>query len=1142
MRKYAFILASLLFVVSFAQSVIKFARFPAPSPDGTQIAFSWQGDIWIAPIAGGAAQRLTIHPAYDFAPLWSPDGKKIAFTSDRHGNDDVFVLHLDTGAVQRLTYFSGRDRAYGWTPDGKAVLFESRRDAEPFGADFATYLAPLEGGTPYRLHKASGSPFALAPDGKRLVFVRRDASWWRKGNKGSWQGDLWVIDLNTQRYTRLTDTDTPDTFPMWGADGRTLYFVSERDGTANIYAMDTQTRRVRQLTRFKDDGVRFPQISANGKVITFEQGMEVYRLDIATGAMSVINLQVPAQDRRAAETLRRTFSANVEDYTIAPDAKEFVYAVRGELFAARFPDGGPSRNLTETVEPEGSPQLSPDGKVVYFDAERDGKTHIFKLTSDDPDEPRLRRARKHKLEQLTNNPQGESKPRLSPDGKLLAFQRGQGELVVMHLDTRQERTLTTSWNLGNIVWSPDSRWIAFDRYDENYNSDVFVVRVPEFEKPSLPTPNSEPESTNLTPPSPPAAREEGSAPALRTPYSLSLFTEIEVEGAVDTPSHILLEGRQSSVEAPQNIAVGQQSPSEVHQASVALIRNAKASPDIINISQHPRNDFAPSWSADGRALVFLSERETDTLNICHVWLRREDFERTRADREDEEDDKHDAPKKREEKKEPLRVEIDFEDIHLRVRLVTRYAAGVQEAVVAPDGEQIAFRSAYQGQSDLYTIKWDGSDERRLTTGGLSPDNLQWSKDGRTIYFLSRGRLQRIAATGGSPQATRTDAEITIDLTKEREYLYDAAWRTLNETFYDPNFHGVNWAAMREKYRPYLPYAQSDRDFTAVVLMMLGELRSSHLSFSLARAESTDAPSSTGMLGVVFSDRRDGEGLLIERVLPNTPAARKDVNLKPGERILAIDGKPITRTTNVYQLLDNTVGKRLELRVRDVNGNERTAYLRPISVAEFSNAVYRDWVERNRRFVEERTGGRVGYVHIQAMGEASLREFERDLYAVAYGKDALIIDVRYNGGGRTADYLLAMLHPPRHAYTVGRNGERGYPQDRLPVIGWHQPIAVLCNERSFSNAEIFAHAIKTLKRGPLVGIPTAGGVISTGQRRLMDGSTVATPGRGWFTIDKGVNLEGNGAVPDHLVDYTPEDEAHDRDPQLEKAVEVVGRKR
>ncbi len=1014
-------------------------------------------------MTGGVAQRLTVHPAYDFAPIWSPDGKKIAFTSDRHGNDDVFVLHLDTGAVQRLTYFSGRDRAYGWTSDSRAVLFESRRESEPYGADFSAYVAPLEGGAPYRLHKASGSPFALSPDGKRLAFVRRDSAWWRKGYKGSAQGDLWLLERDANRYVRLTNTDTPDTFPLWGADGRTLYFVSERDGTANLYAMDVASRRVRPLTRFRDDGVRFPQISANGAVITFEQGMDVYRLDTTTGAMQAIPLQVPAQDARAAETVRRTFSANVDEYAVASDGKEFVFAVRGELFAARFPDGGPSRNLTQTVEPEGEPQLSPDGKTLYFAAERDGATQIYRLIAADSEEPRLRRARAHKVEPLTQAAQGASKPRLSPDGKLLAYQRGLGELVVRHLESGQERTLTDSWNLGTIAWSPDSRWIAFDRYDENYNSDVFVARAPVFETPKPDT---------------------------------------ETSGAGDT---------------------------------------ADETPTVYNLSRHPRNDFAPSWSADGRALVFLSERETDTLNICHVWLRRADYERTRADREDEEDDKYDAPKKADEKKDPLRVEIDFEEIYLRVRLVTRYAAGVQEAVVAPDGEQIAFRSAYQGQPDLYVIKWDGSDERRLTTGGLAPSNLLWSKDGRTIYFLSRGRLQRIAAAGGSPQATRTDAEMTLHLPREREYLYDAAWRTLNETFYDPNFHGVNWAAMREKYRPYLPYAQSDRDFTAVVLMMLGELRSSHLSFSLARSESTDAPSSTGMLGVVFSDSRDGDGLLIERVLPDTPAARRDVNLQSGERILAIDGKPLTRTTNPYQLLDNTVGRRIELKARGKDGSERTVSLRPISLGEFNNAVYRDWVERNRRYVEARTGGRVGYVHIQAMGEASLREFERDLYAVAYGKDALIIDVRFNGGGRTADYLLTMLHPARHAYTIGRNGQRGYPQDRLPVIGWHQPVAVLCNERSFSNAEIFSHAIKTLKRGPLVGVPTAGGVISTGQRRLMDGSAVSTPGRGWFTIDKGVNLEGNGAVPDHIVDITPDDEAATRDPQLDKAIEVIQRR-
>ncbi len=1033
--------------VVFAQTPVKFARFPAPSPDGKQLAFSWQGDIWVVPIEGGLARRLTVHSAYDFAPIWSPDGTKIAFTSDRHGNDDVFVLDLITGEIRRLTWFSGRDRAVGWLPDSSGVIFESRRDWEPYGAEFVAYVAPLSGGTPYRLHDVEGIPVALAPDGKRIAFVRRDSAWWRKGYKGSAQGDLWLGTLGTKQFTRLTNTDTPDTFPLWSADGRTLYFVSERDGTFNLYAMDVATKRTRQLTTFKGDGVRFPQIDAQGTVITFEQGMDVWKLDLRTGKYEPIHIEVPAMDSRTPTEVIRTFSANVSDYAIAPEGKEVAFVVRGEVFVTRFPEGGnPTTNLTKTVEPEEGIAWSKDGKWVLFAGERDGQTDLFRLTSDDPGEPRLRRATRHKIEQLTQTPESETRPTPSPDGKWLAFVRGQGNLVIMDLETREERVLIESWTLGNLVWSPDSKWIAYDQNDENYNSDIWIVSI------------------------------EGGKP--------------------------------------------------------------------VNITRHPRNDYAPSWSADGRAIAFLSERDTDVVNVFHLYLRKEDFERTKADREDEEDHKHDAPKKadekKEESKEPPAVTIDFEDIHLRIRAVTRFTSSVREAVISPDGEQIAFVSAHQGQPDLYLIKADGSDERRLTTGGLSPSNLQFSKDGKMLYFISRGRIQRVATTGGTPQATNTEVRITINEPAERLYLFDAVWRTLNETFYDPNFHGVDWQAMRMKYRPYVPFAQSDRDLTAVVMMMLGELKSSHVSFSKGGGESPAQRSETGMLGVVFGNQREGEGLLIERVLPNTPASRKDVNLQPGERILAVNGKPITPITNIWQLLDNMVGERVELRVRQPDGNERTVFLRPISITEFNNARYQDWVAQKRRYVEEKSGGKLGYVHIQAMGEQSLREFERDLYAVAYGKQGLIIDVRFNGGGRTADYLFGILHVPRHAYTVGRNGKPGYPIDRLPLVPWHNPTAVLCNERSFSNAEIFAHGVKTLKRGPLVGMPTAGGVISTGSRTLMDGSRVSTPGRGWYTIDKHLNLEGNGAQPDYLVEDQPEDLMEGRDRQLDKAIEVLMR--
>ncbi|MGC8784554.1 MAG: S41 family peptidase [Armatimonadota bacterium] len=1034
----------LLAIYCPAQTVVRFARYPAPSPDGKQIAFSWQGDLWLVSSAGGEAKRLTVHEGYDFAPVWSPDGTRIAFTSDRYGNDDVFVLSLRDGTIQRLTYWSGRDRALGWTPDGKAVLFDSTRDWEPYGAEPCVYVAPLGGGTPYRLHNATGTPAALSPDGEKLAFVRRDSSWWRKGYRGSATGDIWLHDLKADKFTRLTQTDTSDTFPMWSPDGKTLYFLSERDDTYNLWAMDVTSKAVKQLTRYKGDGVRFPQIARNGSLIAYEQGMDICTFAPGSGEIRILNITAPAADVRKPQGFwQQVRSGDVSEFAIAPNGKEVAFVVRGEVFVTRYPEGGSARRLTETVEPEYDLAWSPDSKSLLFASERGGNTSLYLVTSEDPEEPRLRRTMKLKTERLTNSPQPDTSPVFSPDGKKIAFRRGNGDLILLDMETKTERVLLRHWNLGRFVWSPDSRWIAYEMEDNEYNSDIYILSV-----------------------------EDGKS---------------------------------------------------------------------VNVSRHPNNDINPSWSADGRALAFLSQRDGRNFNICYVFLRKADDEKSKADWQDEEDARYDAPKKPEEKpkdgKEKEPVQIDFEDIHDRVRQVTRYAGGVQEIALSPDGKKIAFRSSYQGQSDLYVIGWDGSDEKRLTTGGASPSDIRWSSDGNQITFLSRGRISRVAAAGGNVQSTDFNAQMRVDLAAEREYIYDAVWRTLNQVFYDERFHGTDWAAMRGKYRTYLPHVTEDRDFTAVVYMLLGELNSSHVGFT-PRQTSNPESAETGILGVVWANTREGEGLIIESVIPKTPASRADVNLKPGERVLAINGKRITPTTNVWQLLNGTVGEKTELLVRSADGKERTVTLRPVSFSDFRGARYEHWVKSNCQWVEQQSGGELGYVHIQGMGELNVYEFIRQLHAVAYGKKGLLIDVRFNGGGWTTDYLLAILMAKRHAYTLSRGGEPGYPQDRLPLYVWTKPIAVLCNERSFSNAEIFTHAIKTLKRGPVIGMPTAGGVISTGRRLLVDGSSVATPGRGWFTIDKGVNMEHNGAIPDYVVEDLPEDLAARRDRQLEKAVQVL----
>lgn len=1052
MQKISLLIAVLFVVnISTAQVPIQFARYPAPSPDGKMLAFNWQGDIWMVGIEGGTATRLTVHEAYDYAPVWSPDGTKLAFTSDRFGNDDVFVLDLKNGEVQRLTYWSGRDRAVGWTPDGQAVLMESARDWETYGFGTSLYVARLDGGTPYRFNNVPCASAALSPDGKKLAFVRRDSSWWRKGYRSSATSDIWLQDLSTGRFTQLTDFDGPDSQPLWMPDNRNLYYLSERDGTYNLWKMDVSNKRAQQVTTYKGDGVRFPQIAANGSVLAYEYQMGVYVMSLqGSPSPKKLSIFAPTNDARRSDGAWRTFAGDVSEFAVAPNGKEVAFTVRGEIFVTRFPDGGNPRRITETLEPESGLTWSPDSKSIVYAYEQDGLSDLYLVTSADPEEARLRRTDAIKPERLTNTPDVEISPVFSPDGKKIAFQRGRGELVVMDVASRQEKSLLKHWNLGSFEWSPDSRWIVYEMSDKEYNTDVYIISA------------------------------EGGSP--------------------------------------------------------------------VNISRHPNNDYSPTWSADGRAIAFVSERGGQSTNLHFVFLRKEEDEKTKADWDDEEDAKHDAPKPKsplaasgstepkEKEKEP--VHIDFEDIHDRVRRVTNYVTSVSSPALSPDGKKIAYRSSHQGQDDLYVINWDGSEEKRLTTGGVAPTAIRWSSDGNSIYFLSRGRISRVSAsTGGTTQSTNTSVQIRVDTAAERDYIFQAAWQTINEQFYDPNFHGIDWQAMRTKYAAYLPYASEDRDFTAVIYMMLGELNSSHISFSRSRPPAADS-SETSSLGVVWSNERTGEGLLIERVLPETPASRKEVNLQPGERVLAIDGKRITPQTNVWALLDRKAGEKVRVLVRDKAGTERTVELRPISTAAHSNAHYNDWVKRNQKRVEERSGGQLAYVHIRGMNTPSLHEFVRQLYAAAHDKKGLLIDVRNNGGGSTADYVMTILSVKRHAYTVGREGEPGYPQDRLPLYAWTKPAAVLCNESSFSNAEIFAHAFKTLKRGPVIGVPTAGGVISTGRRTLMDGSGISTPGRGWYHIHTGVNLEGNGAVPDYIIEHSPSDIAEGNDRQLEKAIEVM----
>jgi tricorn protease len=323
-----------------------------------------------------------------------------------------------------------------------------------------------------------------------------------------------------------------------------------------------------------------------------------------------------------------------------------------------------------------------------------------------------------------------------------------------------------------------------------------------------------------------------------------------------------------------------------------------------------------------------------------------------------------------------------------------------------------------------------------------------------------------------------------------------------------------------------------------VKMMLGELNASHVGVSPPRH--FENPDDTGSLGVLFDPKHEGPGLRIASVLRGSPGDREESRLEAGDVLLSIGGVPLDKTVNVHRLLNHAANRKVLLEVASAKepGEKREVVIRPFSLRRESRARYEAYVRENRRLASEWSGGRLAYVHIRGMGWSSFERFERELYSVAHGREGLIIDVRNNGGGWTTDMLFTILSVRPHAWTRSRGGGKGYPQGRRPFYGWSKPATALCNEASFSNAEIFSHAFKTLKRGPLVGFPTYGGVISTGSRRLLDGSWIRMPTRGWWVHPDGPDMELNGAVPDHIVPFTPEDEEAGRDPQLKKAVEVL----
>jgi len=1037
-------------------------RHPAPSPDGTSVAFSWQGDLWIVPAGGGQARRLTAHPAAERHPVWSRDGSWIAFASDRYGNLDVFALPTDgSAAPRRLTFASVDDQPVDFSADGNSVLFTSDR-AESLHRMPGLYTVPLGGGTPALSMPALGRLASYSPDGRALAFVRGDTEWARRGYRGAANRDIWLYTADRE-YVRLTDFEGDDDAPCW-VDDHTLTFLSARSGRKNVFLLDLVTAQARQLTHHQGTDVRFPRLSADGSLLAYEFEDAVWTVPAGGGEPTRLHVEVPA-DQVANLRQRRVATKNAEQLALSPDGTLAAFVVHGEVFVTAVLSkedqeiaAPPTVQVTATQAPESDLAWAPDGSRLLFSSARAGNLDLF-LTRREDDAVPWTESFTFPVEQLTSSPAEEHLGEFSPDGGQIAFVRGKGELVVLDLARRTETVLLEHWATPEFEWSPDGEWLAYSTPDMHDNSEVWIV---------------------------PAAGGEA-----------------------------------------------------------------------YNVSRHPDDDTDPRWSPDGKRLVWISERHGLTADVWGTWLQRADHQRTPAEwlaywkeKAKAEEDKKESPDgesgardKEGEEGKPAKlpqVRIDFDGLWERATAITELKGDEGFGLVSPDGKRVVFSSDHEGERDLYSVRWDGKDITRLTEDGQEPEQVQFERSGKTLFYLdSDGVIKRVGLDAKAGDPVPFAARYEVDAMAERGAVFDQAWRALDEWFYDPDFHGVDWQAMHDIYRPWALAASHERDFEDVMNLMLGELNSSHQRYRGPRAEV--AGEQTGWIGAAFDPAAGGPGILVAEVLRDSPADRHDVALRAGERILAVNGQEVGPSTNVFELFADTVQQRVALTVRAVDGAERRVVVIPCDESAQQQYRYQQWVRERRQLVEELSQGRLGYLHIQGMSIPSFEEFERDLYAAGHDREGLIIDVRSNGGGWTTDYLLAVLNVRRHAFTVPRDAdpaERAYPQSRLPLAAWTKPALTLCNEESYSNAEVFSWAFQELRRGLLVGWPTFGAVISTGSASLLNGGVVRLPMRGMYVAGTGLNMENNGARPDVLVAQPPEqDTATDRDNQLEKAVAI-----
>jgi tricorn protease len=1073
-------------------------RFPTVSK--TQIAFNYGGDLWIVSREGGDARRLTSGVGDETFPFFSPDGTMIAFTGEYDGNQDVYVVPAAGGVPRRLTLHPAEEDVVGWTPDGKKILFAS------WGSSFRhfedqLYTVPVEGGFPTKLPIPIGEDASFSPDGSHLAYVPHlqwQAAW--KRYHGGQTTPIWIADLKDSSVVKVPRDNSSDHAPMWVGD--TIYFLSDRNGPVSLFAYDTKSKQVSETLH--SDGLDFKSASAGPDAIVIEQFGAIKLYDLNTHQAKNISIHVRGDIESVRPHFAKVDAKRIQNFNISPTGARAVFEAWGEIFTVPT-DKGDIRNLTKSpAVADRDPAWSPDGKSIAYFSDESGEYELCIRGQNGFGEVRHIN--------LGNPPSFFYSPTWSPDSKKIAYSDKRLNLWYIDLDNPQPKLVDTDYFGGfgpaqlNQNWSPDNKWIAYTRQLPSGLHAVFVYSL-----------------------------DQGKAFQITDGMSDALFPVFDKNG------------KYLYFTASTNVALttaGLDMSSEEHRVSRSVY--------VAVLGQYSLSPLAPE--SDEEKIGAAEKEKAADKDKDKDKDKNKDNEKDKgkaADKADKDAHNDSSDDKDKDKKEPVVVKIDVEGISQRILALPIPAknylnllAGKSGILFLQEGPSVLTEEDY-GNLGTTIQKFDLS-KRKVDKWIDEVNDYTVSFDGEKILYR-KGDAWATASADEPPGAPKPGLgplkldgwEVYVEPRAMWKQIYNETWRIERDFFYDPHYHGLDLDKVKKKYEPYLDGIASRRELTYLFEECLGEMTVGHMF--VGGGEMLEAKKvKVGLLGADYSLEHglyriakvyDGEnwnpGL-------QAPLTQPGVRVKAGDYILAVNGRELHAQDNIYSFFEETAGKQVVLKISHNAEGKDPRDVTVVPVESEEGLRHLAWIEGNRRAVDQATGGRVAYVYVPNTGGGGYTSFNRYFFSQV-GKEAVIIDERFNEGGQLADYIIDYLRRPLLSKVVTREGhDWSSPSEAI-----YGPKVMIINEMSGSGGDALPWYFRKAGLGPLVGKRTWGGLVGIGgYPELLDGGRVTAPRAAIYGLKGEWEVENHGIAPDYEVDLDPAAYRQGHDAQLDKAIEVV----